>query len=221
MLRPYFTMIITQPSMWGWVRSAEYFWRTLSSSGRVGLSCLSVGAIVAFFTTKGSPGSIARKSMRILLFYRGWMYRDSGQLGGPKTSSKMQLRKRAYLASLRVLWQAIEAERWLLGRGKRGLLYAVQDTLPQLPLPRLRDTCERFLISIRPFLRPGARPLQSSRVRGCRPNFCQIDARFSCVWQRNMTTLHSTFRTWRRVVEQERHCRSPAMRGQQELEQFL
>ena len=63
-------------------------------------------------------------------------------------------------------------------------------------------------------LRPGARPLQSSRVRGCRPNCHRIDSWFSCVWQRNLTTLPSTFRTWRRVVEQERHCRSPAMRGQ-------
>ena len=108
----------------------------------------------------------------------------------------------------------LETSKETYSRGKRGLLYAVQDTLPQLPLPRLRDTCERFLISIRPFLRPGARPLQSSRVRGCRPNCHRIDSRFSCVWQRNMTTLPSTFRTWRRVVEQERHCRSPAMRGQ-------
>jgi len=138
---------------WSWLRSAEHLWLALPSSGRFGLTCLSVAAPLAFFFVGGGPGSLARKSMRLLLFYRGWMYRDSGQLGGVKTSSKMQLRKRMYLASLRVLWHAIESERWLLGRGKRGLLYAVQDTLPQLPLPKLRDTCQRFLASLRPVLR--------------------------------------------------------------------
>ena len=39
----------------------------------------------------------------MLLLHRSWLYKDSGEGGGLKTSSTLQLRRRAYLSSLWIL----------------------------------------------------------------------------------------------------------------------
>ena len=53
---------------------------------------------------------------RLLLLHRSWLYRDSGEAGGLKTSSSMQLRRRAYLSSLwvlQVIYRAISAPQYM------------------------------------------------------------------------------------------------------------
>ena len=123
-------------------------WEGLSNTARWGLSCSLLFLVGFFMQANLKPG---RQAMRFLLRNRGWLYRDSGQTGGPKTSSSIQIRQRVYLVSLWLLWRTIEWEKRLLcGRWRRPKTYAVQDTLPPLPVPKLRDTFRRFLDSIRP-----------------------------------------------------------------------
>ena len=112
-----------------------------------------VAFLVWFFMQANlKPG---RMAMRLLLRHRDWLYRDSGQTGGPKTSSSIQIRQRLYLATLWVLWKSIGWEKRLLsGQWRRSKTYAVQDTLPPLPVPKLRDTLRRFLESVRPVWPP-------------------------------------------------------------------
>ncbi|EKX36283.1 hypothetical protein GUITHDRAFT_165783 [Guillardia theta CCMP2712] len=123
-------------------------WRGLSRGSRLGLACTSLVASVILVTSYLSPG---RLLMRFLLRHRAWLYKEHGKIGGLKTSSSIQLRQRLYLGCVWILWKWIAFERWLRGRRPRSL-YAVQDTLPPLPVPKLRDTCHRFLDSVRPLM---------------------------------------------------------------------
>ena len=53
--------------------------------------------------------------------------------------------------SLWLLWKTIGWEKRLLsGKWRTQKTYAVQDTLPPLPVPKLRDTFRRLLDSVRP-----------------------------------------------------------------------
>jgi hypothetical protein len=123
-------------------------WEGLSSTARWGISCSLLFLVGFLMQANLKPG---RQAMRFLLRNRGWMYRDSGQTGGAKTSSSIQIRQRVYLVSLWLLWKTLEWEKQLVnGTWRRPKTYAVQDTLPPLPVPKLRDTFRRFLDSIRP-----------------------------------------------------------------------
>lgn len=123
------------------------FWECVPRSTRFGVTYAALLASTYFLCLNIRPG---RRIMRFLLYYRGWLNKDSGQLGGIKTSSKIQLRRRLYLSSLWLLNRVVSWERPLMSQ--RQPLYALQDTLPPLPLPRLRETCGRFLQSMRPLL---------------------------------------------------------------------
>eukprot|EP00277_Geminigera_cryophila_P010309 CAMPEP_0179409452 /NCGR_PEP_ID=MMETSP0799-20121207/2710_1 /TAXON_ID=46947 /ORGANISM="Geminigera cryophila, Strain CCMP2564" /LENGTH=765 /DNA_ID=CAMNT_0021181133 /DNA_START=101 /DNA_END=2395 /DNA_ORIENTATION=+ len=123
-------------------------WESLSGTTRWGISVSLVLFIWGFMQANLKPG---RMVMRFLLRNRGWLYRDSGQSGGPKTSTSLQIRQHIYLISLWLLWKTIGWEKRLLSGGwKRSKTYAVQDTLPPLPVPKLRDTFRRYLDSVRP-----------------------------------------------------------------------
>ena len=123
-------------------------WDGLSATTRWALTALLAFVVWFLMQANLKPG---RQAMRFMLYNRGWLYRDSGQTGGPKTSSSIQIRQRIYLATLWLLWKTIGWEKRLLsGQWRRSKTYAVQDTLPPLPVPKLRDTFRRFLDSVRP-----------------------------------------------------------------------
>mmetsp|Transcript_31762 Transcript_31762/g.49689 ORF Transcript_31762/g.49689 Transcript_31762/m.49689 type:complete len:316 (+) Transcript_31762:123-1070(+) len=124
-----------------------HFWEILPRPTRMGMTWSAVLASLYFFSVNVQPG---RRAMKLLLYYRGWLHKDSGEHGGLKTSSSMQIRKRFYLGTMWVLNQMVSWEKPLLRRRQK--LYAFQDTLPPLPVPKLRDTCVSFLESVRPLL---------------------------------------------------------------------
>ena len=64
-------------------------WESLSGTTRWGISVSLVLFIWGFMQANLKPG---RMVMRFLLRNRGWLYRDSGQSGGPKTSTSLQVR---------------------------------------------------------------------------------------------------------------------------------
>lgn len=74
---------------------------------------------------------VQRIFLRILLSYRGWMYLP------PKETSYVVL-----------VWGGLLQ----LIHGRNPLTYAFQEALPRLPLPSLRDTCEKYLESVHPIL---------------------------------------------------------------------
>ncbi|CAH8646050.1 unnamed protein product [Dicrocoelium dendriticum] len=69
--------------------------------------------------------------LRLLLSYTGWMYRNRG--------------KRNIFISL---WTMLLS----LAKSKHPRLYGYQYSLPSLPLPRLQDTMNRYLLSVRHLL---------------------------------------------------------------------
>lgn len=64
-------------------------WEALDSTIRWGITVVVVLLVWAFTWGNLKPG---RQAMRFLLRNRGWLYRDSGQAGGSKTSTSMQVR---------------------------------------------------------------------------------------------------------------------------------
>lgn len=137
------TLVIPQP-----IVEILVVWEELSATTRWTLTALLAFVVWFLMQANLKPG---RQAMRFMLYNRGWLYRDSGQTGGPKTSSNIQIRQRIYLATLWLLWKTIGWEKRLLsGHWRRSKTYAVQDTLPPLPVPKLRDTFRRFLDSVRP-----------------------------------------------------------------------
>uniref|UniRef100_A0A7S4L7K7 Choline/carnitine acyltransferase domain-containing protein n=1 Tax=Paramoeba aestuarina TaxID=180227 RepID=A0A7S4L7K7_9EUKA len=74
-----------------------------------------------------------RLFLRVLLHYKGWMHDPPGK---PSTLTK------AWAASLTYLY---------IKRGKL-LTYSFQHALPRLSVPNLTQTCERFLMSVKPLL---------------------------------------------------------------------
>mmetsp|Transcript_36433 Transcript_36433/g.89733 ORF Transcript_36433/g.89733 Transcript_36433/m.89733 type:complete len:726 (-) Transcript_36433:821-2998(-) len=118
----------------------------LPRPARFWVSSFAVTASLLIIVHHVSPG---RKLLRWLLQRRSWLYKDSGEAGGLKTSSSMQLRKHVYLGALYVLSKWVTWDLQNMGRPK---LFSLQDTLPSLPVPRLRRTCQGFLESIRPLL---------------------------------------------------------------------
>ena len=63
-------------------------WDGLSGTARCLLTFTLICLIGFFMQANLKPG---RAAMRFMLNNRGWLYRDSGQNGGPKTSSNIQV----------------------------------------------------------------------------------------------------------------------------------
>ncbi|XP_014663776.1 PREDICTED: carnitine O-palmitoyltransferase 1, liver isoform-like isoform X2 [Priapulus caudatus] len=72
-----------------------------------------------------------RYSLKILFIYQGWMNDPRG---------KFSMKTKFWAILVRFL------------KGKNPRLYSYQGSLPKLPLPKLRDTLKRYLISVRPLL---------------------------------------------------------------------
>lgn len=90
------------------------------------LVVVSVLAGVVFFVTLLY---VRQYTLRMLLAYRQWMYEP------PRSQSKLTL-----------LWGAMVK----FCAGHYPKLYSYQNSLPRMPVPNLRDTCEALLRSIKP-----------------------------------------------------------------------
>mmetsp|Transcript_28933 Transcript_28933/g.66951 ORF Transcript_28933/g.66951 Transcript_28933/m.66951 type:complete len:748 (+) Transcript_28933:57-2300(+) len=99
---------------------------------------LYLGTVVIAFYITVPAGRL--RLLRFLLCHRSWLSRDSGASGLPRTSSDFEARKKIYLGLT-----------WMLG-GRNPKLFSLQDALPLLPVPRLEDTCSRYLRSVRQVL---------------------------------------------------------------------
>ncbi|CAB3383318.1 Hypothetical predicted protein [Cloeon dipterum] len=76
-----------------------------------------------------------RYTLKMLFMYQGWMYESRG--AGSKVSKATLL----WLGSVK-----------LLTMGRQPMLYSYQGSLPRLPLPSVKDTMDRYLLSVRPLL---------------------------------------------------------------------
>lgn len=74
---------------------------------------------------------VMRYSLKALLSYHGWIFESHGKM---RTSTKL------WLSLVKML------------SGRRPLLYSFQAVLPRLPVPRVNDTIQRYLESVRPLL---------------------------------------------------------------------
>ncbi|XP_060632301.2 carnitine O-palmitoyltransferase 1, muscle isoform [Anolis sagrei] len=74
---------------------------------------------------------LRRQALRLLLSYHGWMFEPHGKIG---RSTKI------WAAAVRVM------------SGHHPMLYSFQTSLPKLPVPRVADTIQRYLDSVRPLL---------------------------------------------------------------------
>ncbi|XP_008409562.1 carnitine O-palmitoyltransferase 1, muscle isoform [Poecilia reticulata] len=74
---------------------------------------------------------IIRFALKTLLSYHGWIFETHGNM---RTTTKVWLRLVRLLS------------------GRRPLLYSFQAALPRLPVPRVKDTIEKYLESVRPLL---------------------------------------------------------------------
>eukprot|EP00123_Amoebidium_parasiticum_P017010 comp23677_c0_seq5/m.40540 comp23677_c0_seq5/g.40540 ORF comp23677_c0_seq5/g.40540 comp23677_c0_seq5/m.40540 type:complete len:718 (-) comp23677_c0_seq5:437-2590(-) len=96
--------------------------------GRVAITSAVAGTGVFF-----SLLVLRRMALRTLLSYRGWLYQQ------PRTQSKRVL-----------LWGALVQAL----TGRHPLLFSFSRSLPQLPVPGLKDTVDRYLTSIESVLPP-------------------------------------------------------------------
>ncbi|XP_077999848.1 carnitine O-palmitoyltransferase 1, liver isoform-like [Glandiceps talaboti] len=74
---------------------------------------------------------ILRFTMKNLLYYHGWIYEPRG---------KMSLKSKVWMGVVKLFCS------------KKAMLYSYQSALPNLPLPSLNDTMQRYLRSVRGFL---------------------------------------------------------------------
>ncbi|XP_022253543.1 carnitine O-palmitoyltransferase 1, muscle isoform-like [Limulus polyphemus] len=74
---------------------------------------------------------LQRYALKLLLMYKGWMFELRGGTG-------MSTKSKAWLLFVKLL------------EGQKPLLYSFQYSLPCLPLPSLKDTMQRYLISVQP-----------------------------------------------------------------------
>ncbi|KAM4734851.1 carnitine O-palmitoyltransferase 1, muscle isoform 1-T2 [Anableps anableps] len=74
---------------------------------------------------------LMRYTLKALLSYHGWVFESHGKM---RTSTK--------------LWLILVK----MFSGRRPLLYSFQTALPRLPVPRVKDTIQRYLESVRPLL---------------------------------------------------------------------
>lgn len=74
---------------------------------------------------------LQRYTLKLLLMYKGWMFELRGGTG-------MSTKSKAWLLFVKLL------------EGQKPMLYSFQYSLPCLPLPSLKDTMQRYLVSVRP-----------------------------------------------------------------------
>ncbi|XP_012716041.2 carnitine O-palmitoyltransferase 1, muscle isoform isoform X1 [Fundulus heteroclitus] len=74
---------------------------------------------------------LLRYTLKALLSYHGWIFESHG---------KMSASTKLWLSLVKML------------SGRRPLLYSFQTALPRLPVPRVDDTIQRYLESVRPLL---------------------------------------------------------------------
>uniref|UniRef100_A0A670ZUX2 Carnitine O-palmitoyltransferase 1, muscle isoform n=1 Tax=Pseudonaja textilis TaxID=8673 RepID=A0A670ZUX2_PSETE len=74
---------------------------------------------------------LRRQMLKLLLSYHGWMFEPHG---------KTSFSTKAWVALVKVM------------SGRHPLLYSFQTSLPKLPVPRVEDTIQRYLESVRPLL---------------------------------------------------------------------
>nr|XP_008121227.1 PREDICTED: LOW QUALITY PROTEIN: carnitine O-palmitoyltransferase 1, muscle isoform [Anolis carolinensis] len=74
---------------------------------------------------------LRRQALRLLLSYHGWMFEPHGKT---RPSTKI------WASMVRVM------------SGRHPMLYSFQTSLPKLPVPRVADTIQRYLESVRPLL---------------------------------------------------------------------
>mmetsp|Transcript_10564 Transcript_10564/g.18703 ORF Transcript_10564/g.18703 Transcript_10564/m.18703 type:complete len:872 (+) Transcript_10564:155-2770(+) len=126
-----------------WVRSgwlAEALWRADSTAGRFNPlfelypTSFRVGYLASGAAFVGLLGivTVERLLLRLLLSWRGWIHGASTKLG--KTLLN------AWGVGVTVL------------TGRKNLTYAFDSSLPAQPLPSLKDTVERYLLSVKPLL---------------------------------------------------------------------
>ena len=121
--------------------ATKYLWQlgnrlpaSLPRLGRVGVVAVVVGtgAMIAM-------AYVRRVTLRVLLSYQGWMYE------GPKDKNITTM-----------IWgflvKAVSGQHPLRIGSFKPRLYSNQGSLPRLPVPKLEDTCKRFLDSVRPVL---------------------------------------------------------------------
>eukprot|EP00668_Euglena_longa_P042120 GGOE01055541.1.p1 GENE.GGOE01055541.1~~GGOE01055541.1.p1 ORF type:complete len:802 (+),score=153.52 GGOE01055541.1:232-2406(+) len=90
-------------------------------------------AFIAMSVVLGITVEVQRAFLRLLLHYKGWLFEDPKR---PRIWTK--------------LWFFII--KYCYVRASKPLLWSYQDGLPHLPVPSLKQTCERLLISMEPFL---------------------------------------------------------------------
>ncbi|KAM9312899.1 carnitine O-palmitoyltransferase 1, muscle isoform [Gastrophryne carolinensis] len=91
-----------------------------------------VASAVIFSTGVWVSGILVyRQVLRMLLSYHGWMFEPHG---------KRSLKTKLWAGCMKVM-----------GR-RQPMLYSFQMSLPKLPVPRLEDTIERYLQSVKPLL---------------------------------------------------------------------
>ncbi|CAG4942207.1 unnamed protein product [Colias eurytheme] len=78
---------------------------------------------------------LMRYLLKLLLMYKGWMYESRAP------GSKISLRT--------ILWVSVVK---VLSGWNKPRLYSFQGSLPRLPLPTVKDTMKRYLLSVRPLL---------------------------------------------------------------------
>ncbi|XP_028162157.1 carnitine O-palmitoyltransferase 1, liver isoform [Ostrinia nubilalis] len=78
---------------------------------------------------------LMRYLLKLLLMYKGWMYESRAP------GARISLKSKLWVSVVKVL------SGW-----NKPKLYSFQGSLPRLPLPAVKDTMRRYLISVRPLL---------------------------------------------------------------------
>ncbi|CAG4962324.1 unnamed protein product [Parnassius apollo] len=94
-----------------------------------------IACLLAALTMWLSVIFLMRYLLKVLLMYKGWMYESRAP--GAKISLKT------------MLWVSVVK---VLSGWNKPRLYSFQGSLPRLPLPSVKDTMKRYLISVRPLL---------------------------------------------------------------------
>ncbi|KAL1117008.1 hypothetical protein AAG570_004336 [Ranatra chinensis] len=76
-----------------------------------------------------------RYTLKLLFMYKGWMYEERGK------GSRISLATKLWLLAVKTL-----------SGPSKPMLYSFQGSLPRLPLPSVRDTMRRYLLSVKPLL---------------------------------------------------------------------
>lgn len=94
-----------------------------------------IACLMAALTMWLSVIFLMRYSLKLLLMYKGWMYESRAP------GSKISLKTKLWVSIVKVL------SGW-----NKPKLYSFQGSLPRLPLPTVKDTMKRYLVSVRPLL---------------------------------------------------------------------